>query len=77
MLETPAKVNLADYQDLPTLDSKNPLLSDYDNLAVKTVERLPIILFRSNKFIDIVKEVNQFITSRLEINFKEWTKEGR
>ena len=77
MLQVPTKVNLAGYQDLSALDSKDTVLSNYDNPIIKSIGRFPIKLFGSNKFVDIVKEVNQFITSRFEINVKEYTKEGR
>ena len=77
MLEVPTKVNLANYQNLCALDSKYPSLSDYDNPIIKSIGRLPIKLFGSNKFIDIVKELNQFITSGFEINSKKITTEGR
>ena len=57
MLEVPTKVNLANYQNLCALDSKYPSLSDYDNPIIKSIGRLPITLFGSNTFVDIVKEV--------------------
>ena len=57
------------------MDSKDPSQSDYNNPRIKSIGRLPVKLFGSNKFVDIVNEVNQFITSRFEINFKECTKE--
>ena len=48
------------------MDTKEPPQSNYDNSGIKPIGRLPVKLYGSNKFIDIVKEVNQFITSKFQ-----------
>ena len=65
-LEVPTKVNRVDFQVFCLLHSNDPTYSDPRNLSIG---RLPVKLFGSKSYINIVKEVNQFITSRFEINF--------
>ena len=71
MLEVPTKIIMAEFQALEALDAQAPVVSDNANIFVTQIGRVPIKLHGSNKFIDIVKEVNNFITTRFEIDFKE------
>jgi len=71
MLVVPTKIITAEFQALEALDAQAPVVSDNANIFINPIGRLPIKFFGSNKFIDIVKEVNTFITTRFEIKFQD------
>jgi len=71
MLVVPTKIITAEFQALEALYAHAPVVSDNANIFVNPIGRLPIKFFGSNKFIDLVKEVNTFITARFEINFQD------
>ena len=67
-LEEQTKCYTLKFQVLCPLHSKYP---SYKSPSILSIGRLLTKLFGCNKYIDIVKEVNQLITSRFEINFNK------
>lgn len=53
MLEVPKKINLAEYQNVSALDTRFRVVSDNENPIIKTIGRLRIKLYCSNKFIGL------------------------